>query len=470
MDILLVNPFPVRASGINEATVEPPLGLAYLAAYVRSQGFSVGLLDSNILRMSEEAVAKFIISHNPRFVGFSTNIITHRSGISLARLIRGKGYRGHILFGGPFPSAKPEFCLKDPAVSAVVIGEGEETLLEILQKGGNRETTPFRGIRGCQWRMENGGIKIENPRPLIDDIDSLPLPAWDLLPPLKLYKSRSRRRPVGAIFTSRGCPFQCVFCNKSIFGTRYRLHSVDRVMKEVETLVAQFGVRQIDFLDDALGVKLDWSKELFTRLRSFKLAINIQNGIRADYCDEELIQIMKEAGVFKISIGVESGNQAMQKQIRKNLDLEAVLKVSNWARKRGILVYGNFILGLPRDNRETMDDTIEFALRMDPDIANFACMIPLPGTEAYEEIIREGELFFNLDDLITLGFYGSQARFNLPGMNPTEVTSAYRRAYRRFYGRPLIIWRILRSARSWGELRWILETGWGVLKLPRPRF
>ncbi len=464
----MINPYPEAAKGINEGTIEPPLGLAYLAATARGRGYSVDLIDANALKVGTGDLRDYIFSVNPAILGICTNVVTHPAGRDLIAALRKVGFNGRVILGGPLPSALPEYCLDSTAADAVAVGEGEKTLSEILGNiaGGRRE--PFRRVMGCVWRGRDGVIVHEPPRPLIDNLDSLPVPAWDLLPPFSYYRSRARRRPIGAVICSRGCPYQCTYCNKSVFGNRYRIYSVDRALREVSLLVAEFGIRQIDILDDNLTLNLDWAKEFFRGLAPFGLAVNLQNGIRADHCDEELMSLMKAAGVFKISLGVESGCDEVQLRIKKNLILERILQTTRWARERGIVVYGNFILGLPYDSAETMDRTINFALRMDPDAATFNFLVPLPGSEVWGEIEKHGEFHFRLDDPAVSGFYGSGIRFSLPGMDPAEVAYFYRRAYRRFYLRPRKILSLLRRSLHPGELLWLLQTIWGVLGLPIP--
>ncbi len=468
MDLLLINPYPAAATGINEGTIEPPLGLAYLAATARERGYTVDLIDANALKIGTRPLADHIISVNPRLLGVSTNVVTHAAGRDLIAALRAAGFRGLVILGGPLPSALPEYCLGSTAADAVAAGEGEETLAEVLANLAGKSSDPFSGVSGCVWRNRDGEIVHEPPRPLIENLDSLPLPAWDLLPPFAYYKSRARRRPIGAIICSRGCPYQCTYCNKSVFGSRYRRYSLERAIREVGLLVEKFGIRQLDVLDDNLTLDLEWAKEFFRALARFDLAVNLQNGIRADHCDEELASLMKAAGVFKLSIGVESGCPRTQLRIKKNLVLDRVLQTTRWARERGIVVYGNFILGLPDDSAESMRRTIDFAIRMDPDAATFNFLVPLPGSEVWVEIENRGAFYFQLDDPAGSGFYGSGIRFRLPGMDAKEVARFYRRAYRRFYLRPGKIWSLFSRALHPGEFLWLLQTVWGVLGLPIP--
>lgn len=468
MDLILVNPYPEGAKGINEGTVEPPLGLAYLAAAVRRAGRSVDLIDANALRVESAPLARHILEVSPALLGISTNVVTHPAGTDLVKKLRRAGFPGRIILGGPLPSALPGFCLDSSGSDAAVVGEGEETLVEIMANLAAGRKEPFRDVKGCFWRNREGELIREEPRPLIGDLDTLPLPAWDLLPPFAYYKSRARRRPIGAVICSRGCPYQCTYCNKSVFGSRYRSYSVDRVVREVEILVADFGVRQLDILDDNLTLNLDWAKDLFRGLARFGLAINLQNGLRADLCDEELLDLMKTAGVFKISLGVESGCPEIQARIKKNLDLGKILQTVRWARQRGMVVYGNFIMGFPDDSPETIRRTIDFAIELDPDLVNFMYLVPLPGTEIWDEIEKHGEFHFRLDDPEVVGFYGSKLRYRLPGMDIREIEIYYRQAYRRFYLRPRKIFEMLHRALRPGEMLWTLESVLGVLGFSLP--
>lgn len=469
MDLILVNPYPDLAKGINEGTIEPPMGLVYLAAAARDRGFAVDLIDANALKIGTDDLRDHILSENPVLVGISTNVVTHPAGAALAEKLRRSRFSGRIILGGPLPSAIPEYCLESAAVDAVAAGEGEETLVEILANISSGREEPFRGVKGCAWRDRKGGeLNYEPARPLIENLDSLPLPAWDLLPPFSYYKSRTRRRPFGAIICSRGCPYQCTYCNKSVFGSCYRRYSVERVLKEVGLLVGEYGIRQLDILDDNLTLDLQWAKRLFRDLAPFGLAINLQNGIRADHCDEELMDLMKAAGVFKISLGVESGYPEGQLRIKKRIDLEKVIQTTRWARRRGILVYAGFILGLPYDSAETMRRTIDFAIKMDPDVAAFNFLLPLPGTEVWGEIEEKGEFYFRLDDPAVAGFFGSGIRYRLPGMNLDEVSESYRQAYRRFYLRPRKILGLLKNSLRPGEMRWLFKSILGILGITLP--
>lgn len=258
---------------------------------------------------------------------------------------------------------------------------------------------------------------------------------------------------------SRGCPYQCTFCNKNIFGTALRFRSVGNIIKEIDWLVNSYGVRQIDILDDNFNFRPDYAKEILDSLINggYKLAINLQNGLRIDSVDTELLDKMRKAGVFKISFGIETAAPSVQKRIKKEIDLDRVVFIAREARIRGIIVYANFILGLPGDTRESMQMDIDFAIRMSPDVANFMIALPLPGTELYEEVKRDGRFLIPVEEGVEQGFYGKSVFYELGDLKACDVRKFYKKAYREFYFRASQVLRLLSTVRSWGEALWLTE-------------
>lgn len=459
--IVLINPYPSAVRGINNATIEPPLGLAYLASYLREHGFECHIIDANVLRMPVPEVLKYIQDINPSLVGISTNVITHKDGIILAQEIRRQWLKLPIVLGGPLPSSLPYTALG--VADVVVIGEGEETLLEIVKNITQNKHEPYKDVLGCVYGSP-GNPTTNKPRPLIQNLNCLPFPAHDLLPPFIRYKRRAKRLPVGAIITSRGCSYQCVFCNKNIFQRKLRMRSVDNILEEIDWLINLYHIKQIDILDDNVTMDIERAKELFLRLKPYKLDINLQNGIRADRCDFELLKIMKESGVYKLSIGVESGDLDIQRTIKKHLQLERVLEVTQWAKSLGIIVYGNFMIGLPGDTPDTMQKTINFAIKMDPHIANFMMTIPFPGTELYEKVQSDGEFLIPIQNGVQSGFYGGEVFYLLPGMDQNAILDAFKKAYTQFYYRPKKLLELFSRIRSFSEAKWLMSVAYELLR------
>ncbi|MBM3303677.1 MAG: radical SAM protein [Candidatus Aenigmarchaeota archaeon] len=398
--VALVNPYPYYASGTNEATVYPPIGLAYIASCIERLGAEVVIIDANIFRLGNEKVAERLARFKPDIVGIQLNIVTAKAGMELCGILK-KRMDVPVVYGGPFASSNHTKLL-DTGADAVVIGEGELTFQEICE---GRDWTRIDGM----FFRRSGRSTMTKPRGLIENLDDLPFPAFHLLPDLKLYRSRTRKLPMAPIFTSRGCPFMCTYCNSNIFGKRFRARSPENVMREIDMLVSKYGVRQLDILDDNFTLDLERAEKIIDMLiaKGYGLAINMQNGLRADKLTPGLILKMKEAGVYKVGIGIETGNKEVLKSIRKGLNLESVGRALKWFRQAGIVTIGFFMLGFPEDTPSTMKDTIEFAVNSNPDIANFSIVIPLPGTELFNYVRDRGWLAEELDEGVSGGFYSA---------------------------------------------------------------
>lgn len=464
MKTVVINPNSSFAKGINKATIEPPIGIAYLASYLKKKGRECSLIDANILQLSEQEILEKI-GNDTGIIGISFNVVSAISAFRLVKYLKSELPSAIFIAGGPHSTCIPEICISEFGFDAVCIGEGEETFLDIVENINNKRSNPFEGVRGVYYREGNKVIK--NPtRKLIENLDMIPFADLGLLPDLSLYRSLARAKPCGIILASRGCPYQCTYCNKNIFHARYRLRSVGNVINEIEHQIQKFGIRQIDFLDDNLTVNVNYANNLFDEIirRNFNLFINLQNGVRADLINEDLVRKMKKAGVFKVSIGVESGDVSIQKIIKKDLKLDKVLETTRLFKKYGIKVYGNFMLGLPEDNKRTMQSTIDFAIKMNPDVANFMITIPLPGTELYESVKKNGVIFEDLERGTEHGFYGGKVYYTLEGMNNDEILRYYKRSYRQFYFRPRKIFEIIKGINSFHELKWVLNATCEVSK------
>jgi anaerobic magnesium-protoporphyrin IX monomethyl ester cyclase len=459
MKIILINPYPKNSEGINEATIYPPIGLAYLASYLRQEGFSdIRIIDANIRRIENERLLETLKLENPAIVGVHLNVVLGGSGVELCRMIK-KALPSRVFVGGPLVSSNPVEMLKLSEAEAAVIGEGEVCFAEIC-RGADLASLP--GV--AYWR--GGEVVVNPPAPLIANLDDLPFPAYDLLPPFGMYKSRARKKPLGVILTSRGCPYQCTFCNSSVFGKKFRARSPENVLRELDMLVNDFGIRQLDILDDNFTMDIPRAEAILDGIiaRKYKLLINLQNGVRADRIDESIIRKMKLAGVFKAGIGVESGDERILASIKKRLSLEKVKEAFRMFRKAGILTSAFFIIGFPEDTRESIEKTIDFAIEADPTVCNFALLLPFPGTEMYRELKAAGRL--KDPDLLfyDTGFLASKVYHTSPTLTEQELLEFERLAYRRFNLRFRKMAELLFSIRSFSELAWITEAAFPLLK------
>lgn len=461
--IFFINPYPHYAKGINEATIYPPLGLAYIAALLEKNNYQCKIIDANILQMPNNDVLKLIEEENPDVVCISINISTVKAGISLAKDVKTK-FNKRVIMGGVQASSVPERTLRQSLCDAVVIGESEETVLDLVKNNCNPD-----GINGLAY-LKDGTLVYTEKRELIKNLDDLPWPSYHLLPPLKMYKSRSRKSPVAPIFTSRGCPYQCIFCSssskKSIFGPTFRTRSPENVVAEIEYLSKELGVKQIDVLDDNFTLDMERTNKICDLLieKNSRVLINLQNGVRADRLNRELVFKLKKAGVYKLGIGVESGDTQIIKNIKKSLDLNQVKKTIQWCREAGIIVYGFFMFGHPGEDEEKMQKTIDFAIEVNPHIANFGGALPLPGTELYDIISAEGKFTNPVIDGVEGGYQGGVYSFELGKVNQNLINKYLKKAFREFYFRPSKIFDVMRISLSPGEFKWSVQAGFLIFK------
>jgi len=474
----LINPYPYYASGIQEDTIYPPVGLLYLAAVLERNGFSARVLDANVLKLSNHEVLKRIKKVKPEIVGISANVVLARAAKELAVMVKKKFPEIFIVMGGPIVSALPEDFLA--VCDTVVLHEGEETFLELVERYHCQKKRSifslFGSIPGIAFKSK-GKIFFTKPRNFINNLDDIPFPAYHLLEPdLGFYSSKSRARkiPVAPILTSRGCPFNCIYCNKSIFGHIFRARTPESVFGEIEYLVTKYGIRQIDILDDNFTLNQARAEKILDLIikTKFDLALNCQNGIRADKLTSKLIKKMKQAGIFKVGIGIESGDPRILKIIKKDLNLKDVRKAIKDFRKIGIIVHGYFMLGLPGDTEHSMQKTIDFAKNVNPQVANFAIAIPFPGAELYSLIEKKGKFLVDIRRGISSGFFGSQVFYEIDEAKKETVCLFYRKAIREFYFRPQKILDIAMSIHSFPEFAWSFRSGLSLILsiLKRPKY
>ncbi len=456
--VVLINPANPSSRGTNRSTLYPPIGLAYLAAVLEREGFDVKVIDASVKNLSPRDVVAELSRDFPDLVGLSVNVINASGAVEIAReLTKGQGIK--VVLGGPLASTCYEEIYQRVKPYCIVIGEGEQSFLRVCRG------EPLEEIEGICYLDKGSFLRVNPPSKPIEDLDQLPLPAYHLLPELRLYRSRARRYPVAPVITSRGCPFGCAYCNSSIFGRRFRAKSPEAVVEEIEFLVRRFGVRQIDIVDDNFTLEIQRAERILELIikRGLNIAINLQNGIRADRLTPELVRLMKRAGVYKASIGVESSSPEVLRAIGKRPRLQNIKLAVKWFRDEGISTAAFFIIGLPDDTEDSILQTIEFAVRLDPVVAVFSRFIPLPGTPYHERLKKEGLLRINPCEGFSGGFFTPTGYFKHPVLRDEQIDRLHRMAYRRFYLRPKKIAEILRDMGSLKEIGWLLRSSLNII-------
>ncbi|MFQ5645387.1 MAG: B12-binding domain-containing radical SAM protein, partial [bacterium] len=425
----------------------PLLSYSMLSAVAREKGFSPVILDMGVEENPYEKLDEMLKKHKPRFVGItSTSPLFFEVADISKRVKKTLGGNVTLIYGGPHATALPEESLNNSDFDLLVYGEGERTLIEIM------EGRPWAEINGIYYRQD-GKIVSTPPRELIEDLDSLPFPALDLydLEKYRCAKLISRRWPLSQIETSRGCPHKCSFCNKNISYTKFRKKSPERVIAEMKYMISQ-GVRELRVIDDQFATNLDRAKEICRLMLKEKLDVvwNMAAGVRADRVDQEFLDIAKRAGCYQVGIGFESGDPEALASINKKLSIEDSIKGMNMIRKSGIESVGFFMLGLPGDTEETMDKTIDFALKLMPDLAKATITMPFPGTDLFDEYDRQGLIKTRNWELY--GLHGAGYVYEHPTLSRETLVKYYDKFFRKFYLNPRFLRRRAVNALKNGTL------------------
>lgn len=465
MRVALINPkfrLPI------DTRTTPHLGLAYLAAVSERRGDEVVIFDADI---EKQSVADFVQEFRPDIVGITANTPQVKQAWRTARAIK-EVHDCPIVLGGPHVSVLPEESVEKPYVDIVVRGEGEDTWIDICDRLEafineqpysteafmHPENEVFDDCLGVTYRTSDGQIHNNIDRTPIADLDSLPWPAYHLfkmegytnLQPATDHVDGSRSF---SIMTSRGCPYRCTFCSQSIMPIKWRSRSPENVIEEWRHLVEELGAQEIGILDDSANIRVKRLEELATLLIENDLnhvPWMFVNGIRANLASKELLGLLKEAGLKRTAFGVETGDPEILKSIDKKVDHDTIRWAFRNAKEVGLETIAFMIIGLPGETRESMQRTIDFAIELDPLIANFSMMTPYPGTKVYEIVKRQGRFLIN--DWEDYVFFEQKARYEMGDMTAELVEEMYRKAYRQFYLRPGPIWRRVKTTDFWMNL------------------
>lgn len=436
----------------------PNLGLAYMAATLREKNHDVEILDTSVLNMSVQDIRRYLSRKKYDLIGTSLyTIMYNRFKETLEQigpLIKDKNIP--LIVGGPHPSIFPRETLNEnPEISYIIIGEGENTIVELTDAiEGSKDP---KKVKGIAYKKKNK-IIVTPPRPLIKNIDDLPFPARDLLSMDKYEPAPTtyRRTPLLHMITTRGCPFNCIYCSKAIFGKIYRFHSPERIVEEMKYLIKKYNAREIFFLDDLFTLNKQWANDVCNKIKGEGLNKKVvwSCSSRVNNVDRALLQNMKEAGCWQIHFGVESGSQRLLDYIKKDITLDQCRTAIRLCKEVGIQTRAYFMIGLPTETKEECEKTIEFAKELDPDYVKFSLTTPYPGTELYEIAKKDGSL--KSKDWTTyksMGGFTEDKRPYVPkGRTEEDLKYYHKKAFKDFYLRPRIILRELSRIRTKSEI------------------
>lgn len=472
MKILLINPpFEEEASVGNSRSIRyvlnviQPLGLAYLAAVLEKNNFPVRIIDC-FIDSSYKDLFKEILKEKPDVVGITATTPTFEPARFIASKIKDLIPSALLIIGGAHITAQPYETMEYNCFDIGVIGEGETTFLELLKHIQENIREGLGAIRGIVYRQE-GKVIITPKREFIKNLDTLPHPARRLLPHLSKYKptpASYKRLPLATIMTSRGCPSQCTFCDRGVFGNIYRQRRAERVLAEVEEVIGRFGAREIRFFDDLFTLDRERALKICEGFKKKKFKIPWTCLTAVGYVTKDLLKEMKSAGCWQVLYGLESGDSRMLRLLKKGNTLEQNMQAVRWAKEAGLSVRADFIVGTPQETVESLKRTLNFALNMELDYAHFNKFVPYPGTGLYKDLKESGYDFdFRKGCSIT-----DHSRFlyipqTLAGKN--YYTDFINFAHRKFYLRPGYIVKRLLSIKTWDELRGQVKGFFAIARL-----
>ena len=444
MKILLINPpsFNTIPSCLPKTLDEgrgftPPLGIMYIAAQIEKEtSHQVEILDAQVDELTYEQLKTEIEKRKPDVVGITTMTFTLIDVIKTAKIIKEINPNIKIILGGPHVIIYPTETINIKEVDFVILGEAETVIKPLLDNINNLDE--LEKVKGLVFKS-NGKIINTGRSDLIKNLDDLPFPARHLTPYKKYYWALSPYRPITTMFTSRGCPYQCLFCDRPQLGKNFRPASAKRVVDEMEEC-QKMGIQEIFIYDDTFGVDrkrvLDICADIIKR--GIKIAWNIRT--RVNTVDEEVLIALKKAGCQRIHYGVEAGTQKILNVLKKGITLEMVEKAFKLTRKAGIQTAGYFMIGSPTETKKDIMETIEFMKKLKPDYVHITITTPFPATGLYELALREKVLkkdyWLEFAENPTAGF---TPYFWEKDLSREELFALLKKTYRSFYLRPTFV-------------------------------
>ena len=425
----------------------PPLGLLYLASYLRKYtNFKTEVMDARVERLSYESIRNIIKDKQPDIVGIQTLTHTFVDALMTAKMAKEAKPDCHVTLGGHHTEIYPMETIAHPNIDSLVLGEGEVSFYKLCSAVAAGKS--LEGIPGVVAK-ENGKIVDGGPAVLIENLDELPFPAIDLVPWHKYTNIMEPGKLITTILASRGCPYRCAFCAEA--GIKFRWRNVKFIVDEMQAYQA-IGINDFFFFDDTFTAHRNQVITLCEEIMRRKMAISFDIRARVNNVDRDILALLKKAGCRRIQFGVETGSEEILKEINKGITLDAALKAFRLAKEAGFVTFADFMIGNPKETKEHIKLTMEFARKLDPDYIQCTVFTPLPNTELYERGMREG-LFGD--------FWREFTRNPSPNFRPAiwneyltreDMDRFITTAYKAFYFRPGFLWHNFKRIRSFKGL------------------
>jgi anaerobic magnesium-protoporphyrin IX monomethyl ester cyclase len=455
LNVLLVQ--PIREG--DNIQVAPDLGILLLGTALHKSGFAITLLDCPKEGMNFSGFKNYLRSKSFDVIGFRCYSRDHNYVRHHLKIVRQVFPGAVTLVGGPHPSALPKFVLNSmPDLDFAWKAEAEEglpKLLSFVEKYGKEiPENSLHDIPGLVWRSAARNEVVVNTPAFTKNLDQFGIPEWELLSP-ETYPGFIYEE-FYPLLTTRGCPYPCIYCNTpGLSGKKLRHRSLDLVLEELKLLKRRYAIRRFSIVDDEFTLDGDYAAQFCRRLidANLKLRWDCPVGVRLDSLNPGLLQIMEQAGCECIAVGIESGNKRIQTLIKKHVTVEKIreqaLMVANSCRIR---IIGYFMLGFPDETEEEILETIKLAADLPLYRANFNVVIPVPGTELFSQALREGKI--KLEDVNWDRCTTDQISFQRSRISSRRLMQLHRLAFRRFYGRPKIMWRLGKESLTNRQVIW----------------
>ncbi|HMK53366.1 MAG TPA: radical SAM protein [Methanobacteriaceae archaeon] len=433
MKVLLINPPYTSSKYKFIGLVAPPLGIAYIAAVLENDGVEVEIIDSAALEMDWESLEQAIRNASPQLIAITALTPTIDQAMETAKLSKNTCPDAMVVLGGYHPSFNYSEILEKDYVDLVVIGEGEYTMLELVQTledGGD-----LKKVKGIAY-----GDVVTSPRPATANLDELPFPARHLLP-MDHYKILNMKLHTATMISGRGCPMQCSFCaSAALHGRKLRMRSPKNVVDEMEYLIDHHDAGMIAFMDDTFTLKPTRVEQICEEIMERDLDIYWGCTARADTLSSNMLQKMSDSGCITMFLGVESADQQQLDRVNKQITIDKIRSAFTLSRKHNIRTIASVVLGMPGDTRDSIGRTINFVRELNPSYALFSLATPYPGTRFYKEAVENNILKVKDWSKYTL----LSPVMETVDCSMDELKTMQKKAFRQFYLRPTYIFRQLR--------------------------
>jgi len=470
MKVLLINPpsgkeiVSCNPEFLNqERGYTPPLGILYLASYLEKfSDFEVKVLDCQVEETKYSQLGQIIKKIDPDVIGITAMTFTLLDVLEVIKIAQQAKPDAKIVLGGPHPQIYPEETINLPEVDYVILGEGEISFLELLKCLKEKDYKKLNQIKGLTFKKD-GQIINTGPSEPIKNLDELPFPARHLTPYQKYYSIIARKNPVTTMFTSRGCPYRCSFCDRPAMGKVFRARSAKNVVDEMQEC-KKLGINEIFMYDDTFTVNRQRVLDICREIKERNLNILWDIRARVDTVDEEMLKALKKAGCQRIHYGVETGTEKILKVLNKGITLKQAEEAFRLTKKVGMQTLAYFILGSPTETKEDILKTMSFAKKLNPDFVQFTLLTPFPATQIYLDGLKQGSFKYDhwqkFAENPTPDF---QTIYWEEIFTKEELITFLNQAYKSFYLRPSFIIKEIFRIRSLSEITKKVKAGLRII-------